>query len=112
EALDTHSGALVAIKSVEGVTSAEKIYRLKHEFRVLSDIDHPNLIRFGELVQEDQRWFFTMEVVRGLCFTAYVRPKDPGAASADTLEYISTLAPDAAPVIEVEENDEAPPSGP
>ena len=73
EAFDTKTHALVALKAVEAPL-AESIFRLKHEFRVLSDVQHQNLVRFGELGCEDGKWFFTMELVEGANFLAHVRP--------------------------------------
>src|SRR3954464_13640756 len=72
EAYDAQSRAVVALKTIES-TFAESLYRLKHEFRALSDIHHPNLVRFGELACEHGQWFFTMELVRGTDFIDYVR---------------------------------------
>ncbi len=73
EALDTKTNALVALKAVES-SVAESLYRLKHEFRALTDVQHQNLVHFGELASEDGKWFFTMELVSGDDFSDYVRP--------------------------------------
>jgi serine/threonine protein kinase len=47
---------------------ARALLRFKHEFRALQGLSHPNLISLGELLNESGRWFFTMELVRGVDF--------------------------------------------
>jgi predicted ATPase len=73
EAFDTKTHAVVALKTVEAA-AAEDLYRLKHEFRVLADVQHQNLVHFGELACEKDTWFFTMELVPGVNFIEHVRP--------------------------------------
>ena len=48
------------------------LYRFKREFRALVDIRHPNVVELYELFSEDRRWFFTMELIRGVTFLQYV----------------------------------------
>ena len=76
EAYDTRDEAVVALKTIDADARdlAEHLYRLKHEFRALADVQHENLVRLGELTYEEGRWFFTMEIVRGRDFLDYVRP--------------------------------------
>lgn len=50
--------------------------RFKNEFRILQDIEHPNLVSLGELIEDSGRWFFTMELVDGTDFWSWVRPGD------------------------------------
>ena len=72
EAYDHQTDSVVALKTIpEG--EGEALYRLKKEFRSLLDVQHPNLVRFGELLCEGGQWFFTMEVVSGNDFYAYTR---------------------------------------
>lgn len=71
-AVDRWRGTRVALKSV-GRGEGASLLRFKREFRALCDVDHPNLVRLGELFEEDGEWFFTMELVDGVEFLEYVR---------------------------------------
>jgi eukaryotic-like serine/threonine-protein kinase len=64
EALDLERDVRVALKTMRG-WSPEALLRLKHEFRSLCDVRHPNLVALGELGEEQGTWFFTMELVTG-----------------------------------------------
>jgi len=75
EALDLERGLRVALKTLRSL-DAEAVLRFKNEFRALQDIQHPNLVSLGELVEEDGVWFFTMELVHGPNLLAWVRPHD------------------------------------
>ncbi|HWP36825.1 MAG TPA: AAA family ATPase [Gemmatimonadales bacterium] len=70
---DTRRDEVVALKTLLYVSPAA-VYRLKREFRALSDVVHPNLIALYELMGDDRDWFFTMELIEGAGFTDYVRP--------------------------------------
>ena len=72
EALDRENGARVALKTLPAPTG-DGLLRLKNEFRALQDLAHPNLVSLGELIEDDGRWFFTMELVEGTDFLAHVR---------------------------------------
>jgi serine/threonine protein kinase len=50
------------------------IYRLKNEFRALADVSHTHLVRLHELFAADGLWYFSMDLVDGLPFDAWVRP--------------------------------------
>src|SRR2546427_20959 len=73
EAYDQERQETVALKTLRW-QDPSAIYRLKKEFRVLSDIAHANLASLYELVADGDDWFYTMELVDGVEFFAYVRP--------------------------------------
>jgi serine/threonine protein kinase/tetratricopeptide (TPR) repeat protein len=76
----------VALKTLSTV-DADAIYRLKREFRSLTELSHPNLINLYELFCEQDTWFFTMELVQGVNFLSWVsgaaapaeEPTQPGS---------------------------------
>src|SRR4051812_3554648 len=72
-AFDTERGQTVALKTLLRANPAT-VYRFKKEFRTLADIAHRNLISLYDLVVDDQHCFFTMELIDGVDFLAYVRP--------------------------------------
>jgi serine/threonine protein kinase len=73
EALDREHGAHVALKTLRSF-DAGTILHIKQEFRALEGLQHPNLVQLGDLIEEGGRWFFTMELVRGVDFLSHVRP--------------------------------------
>jgi serine/threonine protein kinase/tetratricopeptide (TPR) repeat protein len=73
EAHDNERQMRVALKTLRDL-DASSLYRFKREFRALTDISHPNIIGFYELVSEGNDWFFTMELVDGIDFVRWVRP--------------------------------------
>ena len=73
EVRDRERGADLALKTLLH-TAPERLLAFKHEFRALQDLVHPNLVRLDELFEDDGRWFFTMERIRGVRFTDFVRP--------------------------------------
>ena len=68
---DRELGHDVALKTLARA-DAEAIYRLKREFRSLTELSHPNLINLYELFSDHENWFFTMELVQGVSFLAWV----------------------------------------
>src|SRR5262249_23879664 len=94
EAWDAERAAVVALKAPRNL-DPQSVYRLKNEFRALADLEHPNLVRLGELFCEGDQWFFTMELVDGLELLSHVCPGGATArddetgeisADADTIE--------------------------
>ena len=94
EAYDRDTDAVVALKMLRRV-DGDALYRFKHEFRALADIQHPNLIRFGELLCEEGQWFFTMELVRGRNFHDFVRTGDQPLAALDESPTLVVSGPPA-----------------
>ena len=72
EAMDQDRGAVVALKALRHM-SPRALYRFKNEFRALAGVSHPNLVSLHELLAEDDRWFFTMELVPGVDFLSHAR---------------------------------------
>jgi tetratricopeptide (TPR) repeat protein/energy-coupling factor transporter ATP-binding protein EcfA2 len=70
EAVDRETGARFALKTLRHLLP-HAIGRFKNEFRALLDINHPNLVSFGELIEEDGHLFFTMELVKGVDFLTW-----------------------------------------
>jgi len=70
-ALDRERQVLVAVKHFRerGAGSGEGLIRFKDEFRRVAkrsaELNHRNLVRLYELVQENSNWFLTMELLDG-----------------------------------------------
>jgi len=89
-AYDHRQGRDVALKTLHrfGATS---LYRFKREFRALADVAHPNLVSLYELLWERNTWFFTMELLDGVGFRAWVsRGARPRGKKAWTFEDSSS----------------------
>jgi tetratricopeptide (TPR) repeat protein len=71
EAMDHQYGTRVAIKTLQRLESGV-LLRFKNEFRQLQDLHHPNLVRLGELFEDQGNWFFTMEYLDGVDFLSHV----------------------------------------
>jgi hypothetical protein len=73
EAEDTQRGERVAVKTLHAL-SADGIYNLKREFRVVQDVAHPNVVALHDLIVADDACIFTMDLVQGVHFLEHVRP--------------------------------------
>jgi serine/threonine protein kinase len=89
KALDLERGQTVALKTLQRM-DARVLARLKNEFRAVADVVHPNLVALHELFSIQNDWFFTMELVDGVSFLAYVR--DDGIAGDDTVTSTNAAA--------------------
>jgi hypothetical protein len=76
EAYDRERHCHVALKTLRTL-QPRAILRLKHEFRALRDLQHRNLVSFGELLESAGHWFFTMELVSGVDLLQWVREPTP-----------------------------------
>ena len=72
-------GEVVALKTLHGFDPAA-LFRLKQEFRALTDLDHPNLVGLHHLVASGDQVFVTMESIDGRDFLAEVQAGTPLAA--------------------------------
>ena len=84
EVQDLARAEVVALKTLRHATPAG-IYRLKHEFRSLAGVVHPNVVCLYELIVEGVRCFFTMELVKGVNFVEDVRGSPRTSGSNDCL---------------------------
>ncbi len=74
EVFDAQRREVVALKTMREL-GAGALYRLKQEFRSLTNFAHPNVVSLHELLSEGSQWFFTMEYVPGVDFVEWVRPR-------------------------------------
>jgi hypothetical protein len=92
EAIDRQQGARVALKTLKHLEPLA-LLRFKNEFRALADLEHPNLVRLGELFHEDGHWFFTMELLDGVDFLSWVRHAPTHEAPVTGHDTIVDLEP-------------------
>ena len=81
QALDRLRNVQVALKTLPRI-EPRALYRFKREFRLLADLADPNLASLHELIASGDQWFFTMELVDGVDFLAFVRAEDGGRPPA------------------------------
>jgi hypothetical protein len=87
EAYDRERNNVVALKTLQ-VKNADALLRFKNEFRALQDVQHPNLVSLGELLEDKGHWFFTLELIDGVDLVSYVRsvPEARGITTSDSLD--------------------------
>jgi serine/threonine protein kinase len=71
EAYDREQEIVLALKVLRQKDPAS-LDRFKREFWTLREVDHPNLVKLYQLFQ-DRRWYFTMQLIRGVSFIEYLR---------------------------------------
>ncbi|HRI54456.1 MAG TPA: protein kinase, partial [Pseudomonadota bacterium] len=91
EVLDRERNTRLALKTLTTL-NADTLLLFKNEFRALQDIQHPNLVRLGELFEEAGQWFFTMELVEGTDFMSYIYPDRDSAVEQSTERDTLTAA--------------------
>lgn len=91
EAHDVDTGATVALKVLHRV-DPEAIGRLKAEFRLLQEVQHPGVVSFGELFEHAGAWFFTMELVEGVTLTEHLAAAPPPERPRRTAATFALLA--------------------
>ncbi|QRO00155.1 protein kinase [Archangium violaceum] len=64
KARDTVRGHTVALKTLHRMEPGA-LLRLKNEFRYVANVTHRNLVSLHELMEADDKWFFTMEFIEG-----------------------------------------------
>jgi serine/threonine protein kinase/tetratricopeptide (TPR) repeat protein len=84
EAADSLRNESVALKTIRFL-DPDALYRFKREFRALAGLSHPNLVTLYELFAAGEEWFFTMELVAGKPFDAWMRGEiaDTSPSSSD-----------------------------
>src|SRR5688572_4897494 len=63
KALDGETARVVALKILPGhiTRDAERLRRFKREYRILSELDHPNIIRIYDADEAEGLHFYTMQ---------------------------------------------------
>lgn len=86
EVIDRERSARVALKTLRKV-NAETVLLLKREFRAVQELNHPSLVRLGELHEHQGLFFFTMELIQGHDFVQHVRSRSTGDHQAPSCDF-------------------------
>ncbi|MBZ4420626.1 serine/threonine-protein kinase PknK [Myxococcus sp. RHSTA-1-4] len=81
KARDTVRGHTVALKTLHRLEPGA-LLRLKNEFRYVANVTHRNLVSLHELMEADDKWFFTMEFIEGESLWSLLHRGAQAAASA------------------------------
>lgn len=92
EAFDRQCNKSVALKTLRFFDGAS-LFRFKREYRSIHGLKHPNLVRLGDLIEEDGAWYFTMDLVRGVDFLRHVRGAEADVELGDTASLVSDMSP-------------------
>jgi serine/threonine protein kinase/tetratricopeptide (TPR) repeat protein len=75
EAIQLSSGRHIALKLL-AQGEGELLHLFMHEFRLLVELSHDNLVRLYDLEDVNGKRFFTMELIKGEDFLKFVRPSE------------------------------------
>ena len=76
EAYDRERSASVALKVLHRA-EPRALYLFKQEFRAARELHHPGLVQLYELFADGDRWYFTMELIRGRSLVEHLRAGGP-----------------------------------
>ena len=77
---------MVALKTMHYIDAA-RLLHFQQEFLYAVNVRHRNLVRLYELISDGDDWFFTMELVKGVPFLAYVRSGADDTAASETATW-------------------------
>jgi hypothetical protein len=86
EAFDRHHNVEVALKALHRLDPCS-VFRFKNEFRVLANIVHRNLVTLHELFAVEGQWFYTMDLIRGVDFTSYIRGDEADRPEGRAIDF-------------------------
>ncbi len=74
EAVDLRKSIRLALKTLTRHDAASAL-RFKREFREITRLSHPNLVRLHDLVIDEDEIFYTMELIEGVDVLSYAMPQ-------------------------------------